>query len=114
MANEGTVTWREASGRHYQFEIYSKETSFKHIEGNYIFAKRSTIGWDAVYIGEGYLDIRTQDPEHLACAKRKGFTHYHVHVNTNESNRKYEEKDLIAGNQECLVENGGCNKTEDG
>lgn len=30
------------------------------------------------------------------------------------SNRMIEEKDLISGNQECLAENVGCNKTEDG
>ena len=114
MAKEGTISWRGASGRLYKFDIYPKATPFIHVEGNYIFAKRSVLGWDAVYIGEGYLDERTSDQDHLACASRKGFTHFHTHINENEEKRKLEETDLIAGNDECLEENGGCNKTSDG
>lgn len=111
---QGKINWTGKSGSQYTFTIYSKDTKFNEIDGNYIFAKRTTTGWDAVYIGEGDLNTRTQDEEHLKCAEQKGFTRYHVHVNKNETARKVEEIDLIQGNTECLVENRGCNKTIDG
>jgi hypothetical protein len=112
MADE--INWIGGSGKEYPFNIYSKEQNFKELDGNYIFAKQTINGWDAVYIGEGDLKTRTKDKVHLKCAEDNGFTHYHVHKNTNESNRKAEEADLIAGNPECLYENAGCNKTHDG
>ena len=108
------IIWTGKSGTQYTFTIYSKDTIFDEIDGNYIFAKKTTKVWYAVYIGEGDLKTRTQDEEHLKCAEQKGFTHYHVHVTNNETARKFEETDLIQGNTECLVENGGCNKTIDG
>lgn len=108
------VTWTGISGKQYQFGVYPKDTKFKELDGNYIFAKETLSGWKAVYIGEGDLKTRTQDPEHLKCAESKGFTHYHVHININEESRKLEETDLIHGNNECLYEYGGCNKTADG
>lgn len=114
MAYEGLLIWEGASGNPYTYEVYTKDHVFDHDLGNYIFVKRTRTLWEAVYIGEGYLDVRTQDSEHLACANQKGFTHYHVHTNPNERNRKFEETDLIAGHDECMDENGGCNKTSDG
>lgn len=114
MAQEGTHTWTGASKQLYKYNVWPKAQSFNHFQGNYIFAKKTQSGWEAVYIGEGYLDERTSDQDHLACASRKGFTHFHTHINKNEEKRKLEETDLIAGNDECLEENGGCNKTSDG
>lgn len=108
---QGKINWTGKSNRNYLFTIYTKDTVFNEIDSNYIFAKKTSAGWNAVYIGEGNLKTRTQDEEHLRCATQKGFTHYHVHVNKNESARKSEETDLIQGNPECLFENGGCNKT---
>jgi hypothetical protein len=108
------INWTGISGKIYQFTIYPKSTKFKEIDGNYIFAKATTNGWDAVYIGEGDLKTRTQDTVHLTCAEKKKFTHFHVHVNKNKQHRKAEEEDLIQGNPECLSENGGCNETFNG
>jgi hypothetical protein len=108
------ITWNGHSGTPYEFEIYPKGTTFNNVDGNYIFAQQTQTGWNAIYIGEGNLADRTQDKEHLACASRKGFTHYHVHANSNENHRKYEEADLIAEHTECLLKNGGCNNTSDG
>ncbi len=105
-------TWTGGDGTKYTFEVLPKETNFQHVQGNYIFAKKVGFGrWHAVYIGEGYLDDRTQDHEHLECAATKGFTHYHAHKNENDTQRKAEEKNLIDGNPECLEGNGGCNGT---
>lgn len=108
------IIWTGKSGLTYTYYVYVKGTTFKKSDGNYIFAKKTTNGWDAVYIGEGDFETRPQDEEHLKCAEKKGFTHYHVHLNSNETNRKAEETDMIQGNQECLIENGGCNKTATG
>lgn len=112
---EEKVNWKGASGTEYSYAVYSKQTEFNpNLIGNYIFAKRTNKGWDAVYIGEGDIKTRTQDKTHLSCATKKGFTHYHVHLNNLDESRKREEEDLIKGNLECLEENGGCNKTENG
>ncbi len=109
--NQNQVTWKGQSGKQYVFTVYDKKQKFNQVDGNYIFAKQTLGTWFAVYIGEGDLQSRTQDEEHLKCAESKGFTHYHVHVNKNEKERKAEESDLILGNNECLIEKGGCNKT---
>lgn len=114
MSNEQTVEWTGDSGTRYSYQVYPKNAEFREMAGNYIFTRQTLNGWDAVYIGEGILKHRTEDEVHLACANAKGFTHFHVHLNADEGGRKEEEADLIAGNVECLYENGGCNKTHDG
>lgn len=114
MAQKGTAIWLGKTKTKYEFKVFPRNQQLKHVKGNYIFAKLINNTWEAVYIGEGYLDERTQDPEHLECASNKGFTHYHVHSHENDITRKLEEENLIAGNIECLEENGGCNKTSDG
>ena len=115
MAKEGTHIWNGGDGKEYDFNIWPNTQVFNHMQGNYIFAKKNRNGdWEAIYIGEGYLDDRTQDEKHLKCANQKGFTHYHTHRNEDENVRKEEEENLIEGNPECLDENGGCNETSDG
>lgn len=115
MSSQGKVNWKGISGNEYTYEIFSKDSTFNlNQNGNYIFARQTFIGWEAVYIGQGDLKTRTQDQTHLDCANLKGFTHYHVHINNSEINRKNEEEDMIKGNQEYLFENGGCNKTKTG
>ena len=112
MTSEGKVKWKGKSGNEYTYHIYSKQSTFKpNQDGNYIFAKQAFNSWKAVYIGQGDLKTRTQDETHLKCANKKEFTHYHVRLNNNESNRLSEETDMIQGNLECLEQNGGCNKT---
>ncbi len=104
------IKWKGKSGNSYPFKIYTKDSNFFKVDGNYIFAKETSTGWDAVYIGEGNLKTRTKDNIYLKCLEDNKFTHYHVHVNTNENKRKAEYADLIAGNTECLCKNGGLNK----
>lgn len=108
------VTWKGKSGTPYDFEAHPKGTTFKNVDRNYIFAQETQSGWNTIYIGEGNLKDRMQDKEHLDCATKKGFTHYHVHTNSDEENRKFEETDLMSKHIGCLFENGGCNKTSDG
>ena len=112
MSEKEKVNWKGISGTEYTYEVFPKESTFNpNQDGNYIFAKQTRIGWEAVYIGQGDLKSRTQDETHLNCATLKGFTHYHVHLNNSKIDRNYEEEDMIKGNLECLAENGGCNKT---
>ena len=108
MSSHGKIKWKGISVKEYTYEIFSKSSTFSpDQEGNYIFAKQTITGWDAVYIGQGDLATRTQDKAHLDCVNNKGFSHYHVHINNSEIDRKHEEEDMIEGNLECLSENGG-------
>ncbi len=109
MSNK-KVNWQGERGNLYSFSIFPIETGFNpNQDGNYIFAKQTQTGWDAVYIGEGDLQTRTQDEEHRSCAIKKGATHLHVHLNNNETNRKAEESDLLGYNTEAYHPLG-CNK----
>jgi len=115
MSPKRKENWKGISGAEYTYKVFPKNSTFEpNQDGNYIFAKQTFTGWEAVYIGQGDLKTRTQDETHLNCANSKGFTHYHVHLNKSEAERKYEEEDMIKGNPECLSQNGGCNKTTTG
>jgi len=107
--SEGKVNWQGKSGNTYSFEIFNIIFNFNpNQDGNYIFAKQTQTGWDAVYIGEGDLKTRTSDEQHSKCAIRKGATHIHAHLNNNEKNRKAEETDLLEYNTEAYHPTG-CN-----
>ena len=107
--NNETVKWQGGSGNQYSFTIFPIEINFKpDQDGNYIFAKQTQLGWDAVYIGEGDLQIRVHDKEHRNCAIKKGATHIHAHLNKYEKNRKEEEADLLSYNTEAYQPTG-CN-----
>ena len=110
MSNE-TVNWQGGSGKQYAFTIYPIGTNFNpNQDGNYIFAKQTRTGWDAIYIGEGDLQTRTHDNEHRTCAIKKGATHIHAHLNKSEKARKAEETDLLAYNTEAYQPSGCNNK----
>ena len=107
--NTEKVYWPGLSGKHYEFEVFDIETQFyPNNDGNYIFAKRTMTGWNAVYIGEGDIRTRTSDEKHRNCAIGKGATHVHAHENNNESDRKDEEEDLLGYNTEAYHP-VGCN-----
>ncbi len=112
--NNETINWQGGSGKHYSFTIFSIETDFNpNQDGNYIFAKQTQTGWNAIYIGEGDLQTRVHDKEHRGCVIKKGATHIHAHLNKNEKKRKDEEVDLLAYNSEayhpigCNIKIGG-------
>ena len=110
-----TVVWTGGSGTKYTYHVYSLPRSFNTGQnGNYIFAKKTATGWDAVYIGEGDLGERISENHHKwDCIKEKGAGHVHVHLNTDEQARKSEESDLLDGNPEAY-EPIGCNEKEGG
>ena len=93
----------------YSFELSDINVTFaSESEGNYIFAKLVGDMWEAVYIGEGILQERTQDKRHRTCAISKGATHIFWHSNSDEALRKAEEADLLAYNTEAYAPKG-CN-----
>jgi hypothetical protein len=91
--------WTGASDTKYEFTIYSMDTDWNDVPGNYIYAKRSTEPsvWLAVYIGQTE-SFKERLPNHneLPCIKRNGGTHVHAHINRDEKARLAEEKDLLA------------------
>lgn len=105
-----TASWIGASGKEYVYLIYPIETDFDpDQDGNYIFTKMEDDEWVPVYIGEGDLQDRINDPEHRPCALDRGATHLHVHLNPLEDDRTSEERDLLANHPEAY-DPPGCNR----
>jgi hypothetical protein len=98
-ANTQTVTWQGASGTRYTYYAYPIGTTFLPGPGNYCFAKVGADGrWAALYFGQtGDLSDRFESHHKADCARRRGATHIHAHVNDGgEASRLREEADLIA------------------
>ncbi len=93
-----TCEWRGASERKYTYGIYSMDTVWNDVPGNYIFAKRTAPArWTAAYIGEtDSLKNRLPNHNELPCVRRNGGTHIHAHVSSNAQSRLDEEADLMA------------------
>lgn len=93
-----TIDWEGASGRKYTYEIYSLDTPFRPVAGNYIFAKETKPTWyRPLYLGETTNLATRFGPSHhkWACAERNGMTHIHVRQNSNQAARLAEEQDLV-------------------
>jgi len=104
-----TVMWPGASGRKYKYHVH--ELSWPPAAdqaGNYIFARKVANGWEAVYIGQGDLKARKNDHIGQGCVTRNGATHFHAHLNSNETDRLAEESDLLAQHVEVYGPTG-CN-----
>ena len=102
--------WSGASGKKYGY--WSKELPFSCDEGqdgNYIFTKIVNNVWVPIYIGQGDLNDRTNDPTHYKCATGKGATHVHVHTNSKKQDRLDEEDDLLDGHPSAYAPIG-CNE----
>lgn len=106
--------WRGGSHRPYLFDVFPLNHEFpKGALGNYIFASETIAGWVAIYIGEGEIKERTNDVEHRSCAIRRGATHIHARLDSNEKSRKEIETDLLDGNKEAYFPIG-CNRKTGG
>ena len=93
-----TCNWQGASGKLYSYTIYSLNTQWNDVPGNYIFAKQVPGGWQPLYIGETQ-SFKTRIPNHekWPCVRRYGVTHIHAHRNDGgTAARKAEETDLLA------------------
>lgn len=108
MTNAQTAIWQGASGTQYTYYVYPLPHSFPEQKGNYIFAKIVSKMWVPIYIGEGDLEDRVDNPDQGECILEKGATHIHAHKKDDDHARKAEEADLLAGNPEAYVPIG-CN-----
>ena len=90
------VVWTGASGAQYDYEVYELGITWNDVPGNYIFAKTTPAGWQAIYMGEtGSFKDRIPNHEVWPCARRYGVTHIHAHTNGGGvSARQSEEMDL--------------------
>jgi hypothetical protein len=111
MNLNATCTWTGASGQQYTYHVYQLPQSFNTGQaGNYIFTRDESGIAPAIYIGEGDLGERISANHHKwTCIQTKGATQVHVHLNADETARKQEEADLLAGNPEAYVPTG-CNE----
>jgi hypothetical protein len=94
-----TAVWVGADGTRYTYKVFPVNAEWNDVPGNYIFAKRATLGgWIPLYIGEtGSLQDRPLSPEHekWGCAADRGMTHIHAHTsNPVRSVRTDEESNL--------------------
>ena len=67
-------------------------------------------GGEAVYGGQGRLQAGKTAAMNEGCVARKGATHFHCHLNPDESARLAEEGDVLAGNPEAYEPRGGNRK----
>jgi hypothetical protein len=92
------MTWTGQSGKGYRYEIYTMDTEFRALPGNYIYAQQSEEGsWLPIYVGQTRdMHQRLEGQERLASAIEYGATHIHMHYDTvGQAARCTEERDLI-------------------
>jgi hypothetical protein len=101
--------WIGASGKEYRYEVFPRHPNLNAVLGNYIYAKQVGDRYQAVYIGEGDLSVRSTNNHHQTrCIDSKGATTVHAHVNASETDRLAEERDLLANNPNSYAPTG-CN-----
>ena len=91
-----TCIWIGASGKKYEYTVYSIGREWNDVPGNYIFAKVVSNKWSPVYIGETE-SFKDRLPNHneLPCIRSNGGTHIHAHTNRSSQARLNEEADLL-------------------
>lgn len=92
------ITWPGQSGQEYPYQIYSIDTTFRPLPGNYIYARQDENGnWIPVYVAQTRdMHQRLEGHEKLQEAREAGATHIHVHFSqTGQAARCSEEHDLI-------------------
>jgi hypothetical protein len=116
LADHETCTWTGASGQNYTYYIHPRHPNINAGQmGNYIYAKKNAAGrWVPVYIGQGDLSVRsTRDHHRIECIDKKGATNIHMHLNSRETDRLAEERDLLGrytnayAPEGCNVKKGG-------
>jgi len=97
-ASSVSFNWPGQSGKEYQYEIYSLDTSFRPLPGLYIYARMAEDGtWMPIYIAQTRdLHQRLEGHVRLDDAVQNGATHLHAHYSsTGQAVRCSEERDLI-------------------
>jgi hypothetical protein len=98
MAAAREIIWPGASGATYKYWIYPiNDFRFKEAPGNYIFARETSEGHYAIYVGEtGDLSERFDNHHKAKCIIANGATHIHAHTSSHDDDaRRREEKDII-------------------
>lgn len=92
------VNWEGQSGKQYQYEVFSLETSFQPLPGNFIYAYQSQEGgWVPLYIAQTRdLHQRLEGHVTMQDAVNNGATHLHAHYcSAGQAARCTEERDLV-------------------
>ena len=94
MAKIADVTFTGQSGKEYKFGVYPRDTNFKDVGGVYVFSK---INDTPLYIGQthSFEDRRLTHHEKWACADPLGGNVICTYRESNETQRKAKERDLI-------------------
>ena len=113
---EEKLLWKGATGYTYQYSVYpTSDVTPPDEDGNYIFCRaeyltNNQIKYNAIYIGQGNLKDRVGDNHHkIDCIREKNPTHVCLRINTNDSDRKAEEEDLLNMHNEAFPPTG-CNE----
>ena len=86
----GTETWLD------DFTVCSPQTDWNAVPGLYIFAKRTILGWKALYVGQAEsLADRLPNHERWLEAVRLGATHIHARREHRAMTRSLIERSLI-------------------
>ena len=110
MSEQPEFVWPGDSGKKYTYRSFELPFSCDpNQDGNYIFTKSEAGKWVPIYIGQGDLNNRTNDPKHYKCATSKGATHVHLHLNPSKQDRLSEEDDLLEAFPQAYAP-VGCNE----
>ena len=97
-AASSLVKWPGQSGKAYQYEVYSLDTTFRPLPGLYIYAAQTEDGsWSPIYIAQT-RDLHQRLEGHVSMddAVAQGATHLHAHYcSAGQAARCTEEHDLI-------------------
>lgn len=92
------IAWPGHSGKQYHYTIYSLDTAFRPLPGNYIYARQEEDGrWIPIYIAQTRdLHQRLEGHVRLSDAVLQGATAVHAHYDTtSQAARCDEERDLV-------------------
>jgi predicted GIY-YIG superfamily endonuclease len=89
--------WPIDSTQSLGFEIYDFNTTWNSVAGLYIFTYQATDGhWYALYVGQtDDFSIRLPNHESKSEAIRRGATHVHALVVSQQKDRDYYEEKLV-------------------
>jgi hypothetical protein len=98
VTSSSLCNWVGQSGKEYQYEIFSMDTAFEGLPGNYIYAQQVEDGsWVPIYIAQT-RDMRQRLEGHVKVddAIQNGATHIHAHYcSAGQAARCSEERDLL-------------------
>lgn len=92
------VAWTDYRGRRYIYNLFDLDQEWVNFPANYILARRTPCGWDALFIGETDSLKYGIGPSHPAWAfcRSRGATHILVHFNfSGRKARQAEEQALV-------------------